>query len=73
MSWLTVAALATMLFGFGTIPCIPVCIALVSGDIFYEQPHPDGSLRKWGWPNKVAAFVLLALNVLPILTILFRR
>ncbi len=73
MSLLTAAAFVTWFLGYGAILCIPVCIALVSGDIYLEQTHPDGSLKKWGWPNKVAAFAILALNILPLLSLFLRR
>lgn len=61
----TVAAIVTLFLGYGTIPCIPVCIAVLTGDVYYDKRDPDGSLKKWGWSNKVAAIVLLLLNIVP--------
>ena len=73
LSWFAAAALVTWLFGYGTIPCIPVCIALLTGDVYYSRHTPDGSLKKWGWPNKAAAYVLLLLNIFPIASALLSR
>lgn len=73
MSWFAGASVVTLLFGYGTIPCIPACIALVTGEVYYNQYMPDGSLKKWGWPNKAAAYALLLLNILPIAALFLAR
>jgi hypothetical protein len=73
MHWLTVAALVTWFFGFGTIPCIPVCIALLTGDVYHNRRKPDSTLAAWSWPNKAAAYVLLLLNIVPIASFLLGR
>lgn len=64
MSLLTVAALLGICVGLGWLPSLPVCIALVTGDVFYNKPLPDNSLKKWHWANKVAAFAVLGINAL---------
>jgi hypothetical protein len=44
----------------GFIPFLLItCIVLLTGDIYYEELEPDGSLRKWSNANKIIAFVLL--------------
>lgn len=64
MSILTIAALVGMCFGIGWIPILPVCISLATGDVYYKTRAPDGSLKRWHGANKVAAFVILGVNVL---------
>lgn len=40
------------------------CIALVTGDIFYNETDASGSLRKWSFANKIIAALLLIPSVL---------
>ena len=51
----------------GAIPFLLVtCIALVTGNVYYNQVESDGSLKAWSPANKVVAFLLLLPSVLMI-------
>jgi hypothetical protein len=39
------------------------CFNVLTGDVYYNQYEPDGSLKKWSGANKVAAVLILALNL----------
>lgn len=42
---------------------VPVCIAVLSGPVYYKQLDGDGSPRTWGPLNKVAAIAILCVWV----------
>jgi hypothetical protein len=44
-----------------------VTIVLLTGDVYYKVTEPDGSLKKWGTTNRVAA-ILIALVYIAIVT-----
>ena len=57
-SWMMVLALIT---------CIPLvfvtCLAILTGDIYYNRKDRNGSLEVWPPTNKLAAFVIILINV----------
>jgi hypothetical protein len=40
-----------------------VCFKVLTGDIYYADRDSDGRLKKWGAGNRVAAVVLLVLQI----------
>ncbi len=65
MSIFTVAALlGTFCVGLGFLPCLVVCISLLTGDIYYSRPGKDYSMKKWHWANKIAAYLILVGNLM---------
>ena len=58
---------AFIVIGLGTRGFIPLtiltCILLLTGDIYYKEPDRAGNLRVWGKANKVAALVILVVNL----------
>jgi hypothetical protein len=58
------------LFGLCCGPAIlAVCIIVLTGDVYYDKRDRSGNLKKWGAGNKVAAIIILVLQV--IFTILY--
>lgn len=52
------------LFGlFTTIGVLVVCVVVLTGPVYYDKRKKDGTLRKWGIGNNVAAVILLLLFV----------
>ena len=48
----------------GLIPGIlAVCIIVLTGDVYSNNRDDHGNLKKWGPANKVAAFILLLINI----------
>jgi hypothetical protein len=43
-----------------------VCGTLVTGDIYFDKRGPDGLLARWPRANRIAALVILSLQVLAI-------
>jgi hypothetical protein len=41
-----------------------VCILCLTGDIYRNKVGEDGSLVRWYWPNKLAAVLLLVLQLI---------
>jgi len=41
-----------------------VCIIVLTGDVYYDKRDGAGNLKKWGAANKVAAIIILGLQVL---------
>jgi len=41
-----------------------VCCFVLTGDIYYNKKDDQGNLKTWSWGNKVAAIILLAINVI---------
>jgi len=67
---------ALVLFGLFC-ACSPLiiwtCINLATGDVYYERKDADGYLMTWSFANKIAAFVILALNIVVVLIVLANR
>jgi len=40
-----------------------VCIFVLTGDIYYRHYDNEGNLKTWGWGNKIAAVILLIINI----------
>ena len=40
-----------------------VCIIVLTGDVYYNKRDPAGNLTKWGAGNKVAAVIILILQI----------
>lgn len=40
-----------------------VCILVLTGDVYYKHHDKDGNLNTWSWGNKVAAVILLLINI----------
>ncbi|MGD0412642.1 MAG: hypothetical protein ABSC18_13180 [Verrucomicrobiota bacterium] len=34
-----------------------VCLAVLTGDIYFDKKDANGNLKKWGFANKIAAVV----------------
>jgi hypothetical protein len=46
---------------------LAVCVIVLTGEVYYNQPDASsGGLKKWGYANKLAAFIILAIQVLVI-------
>jgi hypothetical protein len=45
-----------------------VCLFVLTGDIYSNNYDANGNLKTWGWGNKVAAIILLILNVISLLS-----
>ena len=43
---------------------LAVCIIVLTGDVYYNQTDAAGNLKKWGFANKIAAIVILVLQIL---------
>ena len=41
-----------------------VCGTLLTGDIYYNRPGPDGTLKRWPRANRTVALLLFGLQVL---------
>lgn len=53
------------LLTLGLIPFLVItCVALVTGDIYYNKAEQDGSLKKWSFANKIIAALFLIPSVL---------
>jgi len=40
------------------------CIIVLTGDVYYPQADATGNLKKWSFANKIAAVIILVLQVL---------
>ena len=61
------------LISCGWVPGIlAVCIIVLSGDVYSSARDDQGYLKKWGPANKVAACVLLLINIIALLYGFFR-
>lgn len=40
-----------------------VCVIVLSGDVYYHTRDEAGQFRKWGQGNKIAAVVILAMQL----------
>jgi len=51
----------------GFLICAPLlwagCVIVLTGDVYYKTVDEKGNLKTWGIGNKVAAFVLLFLQI----------
>lgn len=50
-----------------------VCVVLLTGEIYYGKTDANGQLRRWGFGNKIAAFVVLAACLAILILHPFRR
>lgn len=42
---------------------LAVCIIVLTGDVYYDQRDAASNLKKWGAGNKIAAVIILGLQV----------
>lgn len=46
-----------------TLGVIGVCISVLTGPIYFNKVKKDGTLKTWGWGNKIAAVIILILFI----------
>lgn len=42
---------------------LAVCVIVLTGDVYYKTRDEAGRLRTWGWGNKIAAVIVLGLQL----------
>ena len=49
------------------------CIVVLTGDVYYDKADEHGQLKRWSSGNKVAAVIILAINLAITFAILTQR